>query len=67
MYFIPKGASAAVCSKAGVLLLLIHCLLMIALFVGVCSWSSFCYAVLGVHSRRLAINSLRMRNKSQAQ
>ena len=37
----PSVASAAVCSKALVLLMLIHCLLL-----GGCDWFLFCYAVL---------------------
>ena len=39
-------ASVAVCSGAVVLLFLKHCLLLLLLFVGLCVWSLFCYAVL---------------------
>ena len=39
-------ASAAVHSKAMVLFLLIHCLLLLPLFQDFCVWSLFCYAAL---------------------
>ena len=42
--------SAAIRSKVVVLLLLIHCLLLLSLFVGGCALSLFCYAVLSVLS-----------------
>ena len=41
---------AAVRSKTVVLLLLIHCFMHLILFVGVLSWSMFCYASLCVCS-----------------
>ena len=37
---------ASVCSKVVFLLLLIHWLFVLSLFVGVCYWSSICYALL---------------------
>ena len=43
-------AKAAVHSEAEVLVLLVHCLLFLPLFVGVCVWSLLCYALLGVLS-----------------
>ena len=49
---------AAVRSKAVDLLLLIHSLLLLPLFVGVCVWSLLCYAVLSVLSS-LAVILLR--------
>ena len=36
---------AAVCSKAVILLLMSHCLLLIPLFMEVCVWPLFCYAL----------------------
>ena len=38
-------------SKAVVLLLLIHCLLLLPLFVGICVWSLLCISVLSVISK----------------
>ena len=46
----------------GSVLLLIHCLLLLLLFVGFCVWSLFCNAVLNVISG-FAINMLRKRER----
>ena len=42
--------STSVCFKTVVLLLLLHWLLLLSLFVGVCEWSVLCYALLSVLS-----------------
>ena len=42
----PTMASAAVCSKAVVLLLLIHCLLLFPLFMGVGVKTFYCFAII---------------------
>ena len=53
-------SSAAFRTKAVLLLLSIHCLLLLSLFVEFCVWSLFCYGVFSDLSS-FAINLLMMR------
>ena len=41
-------ASTAICLETVVLLMLIHCLLLLLMFVGFCVWPLLCYGVLSV-------------------